>query len=861
MMTTSVFPDQPEFADAPVGGKASALGRLVAKGFPVPGFFVVLPSEDGVAARELDEALDRLTTGHAAEPRFAVRSSALDEDGAAHSFAGQLESYLEVPRGEVAGRIDDVRQSGRAERVEEYRRQHGLSLPPPIPAVIVQILLEADCAGVAFSANPTSGARAEGVISAVRGLGEALVSGQKTGEHWRVTHDGSIRAHSPPEESEGFEPILTETRARDVLRLALRCQEAFRCPQDIEWAFTGERLWLLQSRPVTTLGKLPDPEGELILWDNSNIAESYNGITTPLTFSFARRVYEEVYREFCRILRVPEARIADHAETFRCMLGLIRGRVYYNLLNWYRVLALLPGFDVNRRFMEEMMGVKDPLPEEIVRRVLGERRAVGGPASFLAVSRTLLALIWQAIRLEHTKRAFLKRLDEALATADSGLETLRIDALTRHYRHLERRLLTHWDAPLINDFLTMIVFGLFRNLCAKWLPPGSENVVNDLVMGEGDIISAEPARRIRAMAALIGDDPGLARQLAEIAPGQSAPDLSAHPQFAARFQEYLTKFGDRCLEELKLETVPHTEDPSVLLRTIGALALHGAPAATGNAEVRGASREAEERALREIGCNPLRRGFFRWLLGLTRARVRDRENLRFERTRVFGRVRRIFRETGKRLAGEGLLEAPRDIFYLTLEEILGVVEGATASGELAGVAELRRREFGEFHNQPAPAQRFTTRGAPLIGNAFDQVEAPTGSQETQAQPDAEPETSHGRLRGIGCCAGLIEGRARVIRDPAGATIEPGDLLIAERTDPGWIMLFASAGGVAVEHGSLLSHSAIVARELGIPAVVAVPGLMNALRDGERIRLNGSTGEIVRLEEAPNESPAEDAHGS
>ena len=151
--------------------------------------------------------------------------------------------------------------------------------------------------------------------------------------------------------------------AVEIAALARRSAALFGQPQDIEWAIEGGRIYLLQSRPITTLRNLPDPDGVLNIWDNSNIIESYSGVTTPLTFSFARSVYEGVYRQFCRILRVPERKIAANDHTFSRMLGLIQGRVYYNLLNWYRVLALLPGFTVNRRFMEQMMGVRESLPD------------------------------------------------------------------------------------------------------------------------------------------------------------------------------------------------------------------------------------------------------------------------------------------------------------------------------------------------------------------------------------------------------------------------------------------------------------------------------------------------------------------
>jgi phosphohistidine swiveling domain-containing protein len=218
-----------------------------------------------------------------------------------------------------------------------------------------------------------------------------------------------------------------------------------------------------------------------------------------------------------------------------------------------------------------------------------------------------------------------------------------------------------------------------------------------------------------------------------------------------------------------------------------------------------------------------------------RARVRDRENLRFERTRLFGRVRRIYLELGKRLHAVGRLAEPRDIFFLTVEEALGFVEGTTATTDLAGLVALRQREFAGFRAKPAPADRFATRGAVHLGNTFraaQEAVAPTGDT----------------LKGIGCCPGVVRARARVITDPRNATIESGEILVAPRTDPGWIMLFPAAAGLLVEYGSLLSHSAIVAREMGIPAIVSISGLTSWVRTGDWLEMDGSTGVVRKCAE-------------
>jgi rifampicin phosphotransferase len=156
-------------------------------------------------------------------------------------------------------------------------------------------------------------------------------------------------------------PTLSEAEAVEIAALTRRLGERFDAPQDVEWALEGgdRRLRILQARPITTLPK--EPEGERRVWDNSNIVESYSGITSPLTFSFALAVYEDVYRQFCAVVGVPPALVDRHRHVFANMLGLVRGRVYYHLLNWYRTLALLPGYAVNRAFMERMMGVREKL--------------------------------------------------------------------------------------------------------------------------------------------------------------------------------------------------------------------------------------------------------------------------------------------------------------------------------------------------------------------------------------------------------------------------------------------------------------------------------------------------------------------
>jgi len=692
-------------------------------------------------------------------------------------------------------------------------------------------MVDAGAAGVAFSADPVSGRRGVAVVSAVSGLGEAIVSGEADADTWRFDREGRVLERRIAAGARSA--AVTEDGAREAAELARRCAAHFGRPQDIEWAIEDGRIHLLQSRPITSLAGMADPDGVRNIWDNSNIAESYGGVTSPLTYSFARRAYEEVYRRFCRLMAVPASRIEANAGVFRCMIGLIRGRVYYNLLNWYRVLAMLPGFTVNRRFMEQMMGVKEPLPEELVRGIRGAP-AMARLRDAFHLARAVLGLTVNLILLRSRIRKFEARLDRALRPPDPPLDRSRPDELASAYRDLEAALLARWDAPLVNDFFAMVFHGALRKLAGRWCGDAEGSLGNDLLCGEGGIISAEPARRVRELAGIAAAHPSLARKLVDSPLEEALREAGGVPDFIERYREYLTRFGDRCLEELKLESATLEDDPTPLLRSIGHLASRApAPAPVSDeAEVR---RAAEARAAAALRRRPFRRALFRWVLGNARARIRDRENLRFERTRLFGRVRRIFLAMGRELHARELLASPADVFHLEVEEVLGYCEGTATSADLRGLVLLRRAEYEGYRRMEPPADRFETRGPVHHGQEYGAIGPAAGGGE-----------SDGEWRGIGCRPGIVRGPARVVTDPRGAVLRSGEILVAERTDPGWILLFASAAGVIAERGSLLSHAAIVSRELGIPSIVSIPGITRRLRDGDRIEMDGSRGTVRRI---------------
>ncbi len=560
-----------------------------------------------------------------------------------------------------------------------------------------------------------------------------------------------------------------------------------------------------------------------------NIVESYGGITTPLTFSFIRNVYENVYIELCKIFKISNEKIEMNSEMFQNMLALIDGRVYYNLYGWYGILTMFPGLGSNKKFMESMMGVKESLPENLFpvpQQSLKDK---------LGLVNSGIGLLGGFMKLKKMTNNFYKRLNDALD--DRDLNSMDLYDLHDYYYELESKLLHKWDAPLVNDFLVMIFYGMLKSKCTNIFAEEGDRVYNDLLCDEGNIISAEPARRIKEMAKMAVED----RRILELLENDDIlyiqKSLTKYKDFNKKLNEYLDKFSGRCLEELKLETLTLRENPKPLYSSISSYArrmLEGKFTELDGSKIR---REAERKVFSELQFNPIKKANFKYVLKQTRYTVRNRENLRFERTRVFGRVREIFLRIGYILASMNIIEEQRDIFYLEVNEILFYIDGKSTTNNLKELIAIRKFQYNKY-KETLPDDRFYSYGAVNVGNGFRYTPKSSSSSKSKNK-----ET---KLKGIGASPGKVTGRARVIRNPTNAKIEKGEILVAEFTDPGWIMLFPSSSAILVERGSLLSHSAIVSRELGIPAVVGITGLLNNIGTGDLVSMDGTTGEVELL---------------
>lgn len=803
-----------------VGGKAYNLNILTANGINVPKWFAVTSADSEFVVDE-----DKL---------YAVRSSAVGEDGCGNSFAGQMESFLYVKPCDIRARIQDVINSANSERIRFYREQNGLSNEDVKVGVIVQEMINSEISGVAFSSNPITGERNSIVISSVFGLGEGLVSGELNADTYtingekieknivekpyKIVFDEEKQFGTKQVENEDPKAeTLSEEQLKTLVKIIDEIVEIYGKPQDIEWAIVDGVLYILQARPITTLENIPDKTQQEVIWDNSNIIESYSGVTTPLTFSFIKDVYTEVYKQFLLMMGVEQELIEDNSDIFQ-MLGLIEGRVYYNLLNWYRLLRLMPGYEINAGFMESMMGVKQKLT--VVPKVKPSKKN-----KYVRLFNLLASLVGNLFRLPKDIDKFYAHINDTLCPyEDADLNKFSSNELVEVYYELESKLMKRWQAPLVNDFYAMIFYGLLKKQLLKIDENGT--LQNDLLTGETGIISTEPIRRIKEISNKICAD----EKTKEFFLNNSEDEIKKHlDEFEVNndIQAFIKKFGNRCIGELKLETVTYKQDSKLLLYIIKSYVKQGIIDLEKEKANEQNIRHNAEKLVREKIKSP----FFGFILKNARLRVKNRENLRFERTRLFGLVREIFIALGRNFAYENVIEDKRDIFYLTKEEIFNYVRGTSADVDYKTIIRNRKEEFKNFEAKN-PADRFSTFGMVYKSNVY------TG--ET-----VEQDLGDGDLKGIGCCNGIVRAKVKIVRSVAESAGLEGCIMVAERTDPGWVPLFPISKGILVERGSILSHSAIVAREMGIPAIVAVNNLLSTLKDGDEVEMDGSSG-IIRI---------------
>ncbi len=702
---------------------------------------------------------------------YAVRSSCGVEDGADHSFAGQFDTYLNVPADEINDRITDCLCSLFNENVIEYMLRNKMDLHSLGMNVLVQKMVDSDVSGVLFTANP-QGILNESVIIAGRGLGENVVSDRiDTTAYYYNTSDRVYYY-------EGAEDLLPRDTVEELISLSEKICELFGPCLDIEFAVKDGVCFILQARPITTVN-----DKHPLIFDNSNIVESYPGLSLPLTASFVHSVYEGVFGSAGRRILKNEKELNKLRPVFGNTVGCANGRIYYKISNWYEIINCLP---FRKKFMpiwQELVGVKYKDAFKPSASVSPFFRA---QICFNTV-RELFAAPRNMKKLHEKFDSINRKAKEKLSREMTPSEIFEL------YDLIEKEILSDWGLTLLNDMYAFLFTGILKHRLRKKMPE-NESAANAYISGITNIESMHP---IREMVKLAADKDSLTGE-----------------EFERRKAEYTELFGDRCPEELKLETPTYRTCPEMLDEKIDEYRQD---------KEKLASMQANMQAqVPHIAKDPVTA----FLSRRASAGIMHREKSRLNRSRIFGLVREAVLRLGEAYCESGIIEEKNDVFYLTLEELRTLAEKPAPMKE---TVRSRKKQYSLYALLPAYSRIV------FSDKEFDKNHRSVGTCEIVTDKD--------ELSGIPCSDGEVTGEALVVENVRSVKNARDKILVTKMTDPGWVFLLASAKGVISEKGSLLSHTAIISRELGIPAVVGVENLMTAIKTGDIVSLNGSTGEI------------------
>lgn len=816
-----------------VGGKGHQLGLLQRYGLPVPDFFVVPAAWSRGRAAGLPVALRECLAAELAargwlDQPLAVRSSAVGEDAAAASFAGIYRSCLNV-RGPaaLAAAVAEVWASLDSPTAVAYRQRLGIAGDAAM-AVIVMPLLPAVASGIAFTCDPIGGREDRMVAHANWGLGETLVGGEAMGDEYMFVEDttdvwrlhrvqaGSKASMSVPAPGGGTERLevsaeqaqavvfdrdQAESLAALLRDAALACD--FVAPFfDLEWVWDGDRFWLTQIRPVTrrprhTYEPLRD---QAAIWTRGNTCEVMPEPLQPMDWNFSRRGCNDLLEQGWILAGYPLLPGVQRA-------GLFDGRLYLeaSIMQW-------EAWDA--------MGV---LPERF-------NALMGGHQPTIACTpptwRDRLRRLGNLLRYLRRAPAFARRGD-----AEVG----EVMALARELREVQ--------LPEDNDAITCLLHRLLkpaREARGMFFLQGSGGGSLSLLLETLERVFPGESAAVGAALLADGEASVTAQQgyalleLARLAKASDSPAAPLQdPAFAAAFAAFLDRYGHRGHYETYLRSPRWCEQPERLLEQLPALA-----------EIDAKALAERQKAAAATAWQRIRRELPFWYRPLLRAQVRAanrdcnrREAARSALIAVLAAARRLWLLIGARLVDEGVLETAEAIFLCMPSEVERQATGRLTGAGLRARVAARAERFKRWQGA-TPAEWLTVEPSGAVRGAGSAPGLP---------PVAGKEGKGPVYRGVATGTGVVRGKVRCLRHPAeGVTLRPGEILVAPSTDPGWTPLFLKAGGLVVETGGYMSHGAIVAREFALPAVVNLPGILDALRDGDEVVVDGLRGEVRRL---------------
>ena len=793
--------------------KARHLEILQEKGFPVPKFILVSENE------EVDLSFSE-------KEYFAVRSNFSAEDGGGHSFAGQFLTRLNVKREKVQEAVQEVfasyagsleykekanrgkaeqvlKQQGKEGRQENAEKQESTEQKKAevlVETVLIQEMLFSEKSGVLFTKNP-KGILSEMVVVLGQGLGDKVVEDQENvltyhyfpGECLYQEGQGQSCLSEQAQESPGLG--LEEEELKTLFTLGERIERLFQKPMDIEFAIEKGKIYILQAREITTL----DMHLPVRILDNSNISESFPGVCLPLTESFAGEMYSGIFTSLGR--RFLGKKVSSYEELFQRMVGGFSGRMYYEISSWYDILRLLPFSGKIIPVWQGMLGVSN---EEIS---FSKKK----PGFFLKCRIAFLFCYYFFVsqrKMQELDKFFQERYAGYSKRVDEEEDA---QALYRIFLEMKEDLLREWDITLINDMVSFISTHLY---------------------GKKTAFSLETMKPVRALSALktVAEKHGLDSE-----------------EYRREKKSYISSYGDRIEGELKLETRTYRTNEELLDRWI-------LDSLETDCEETSCSKKPSELKHRKS-----------FLYRLAESSCNNREISRLHRTRCFGLMRRIVDKIGEKTIGF-------DVYYLSLDELKELLfSGKDFSLKIAREKELRKayerlpvlsrvKLLGKVDRDPLAGEirglsyKFVKgkgsreeksgKSEDIFSSESMNLERKEDIKGQDVEKGKEVGDSTPRVFfGRGVSKGIFRGEVLKIKSlqEVRATEAKGKILLSYSTDPGWFPYLNMAEGLITERGSLLSHSAILARELEKPAVVNIPNIMEELQSGDIVEIDGDLG--------------------
>ncbi|MBU0628437.1 MAG: hypothetical protein KKC75_04555 [Nanoarchaeota archaeon] len=723
---------------------------LVKKGFRVPKFIVVAAA---IQEKELISRISKL------KGRLILRSSASGEDSAENSFAGIYESKVIDKKDNAYSALKELLIKSYSDRVIHYMKMKGIKKKPGM-AIIVQEYIQGEVSGVLFTQVNQHG-KIGALINANYGGAESVVQGCQCQSYF-------TRGNSKID-------CLSKKQIRALVKIGKKIEKLFGKPQDIEWTINGNKVYILQSRPITAAFNK-----NLKVWDNSNIAESYSSIVLPLTCSFAKDIYKRVYIDVARTSGISEKKVKENKEVFENLLGFFYGRFYYNMLNWYKMLLLFPGYKRNKHNLEQMIAIRTKADIEEQPRI----------SALFCVKYYIHTLI-RYFFFEGTLENFKSHVrDYYSKTSKLHLGEKTLGELLSLYDDFRKELLSRWSVTVDNDFLAMTFFGMLNK---------SSGNMPQLMADIRNVISAQQVETLYNLSQIFKKTPLL--KLAQKGKyKQCYEQIKEYSELQKGIGDYLSKYGGRFANELKLESEDLDSNPAYIVKL---LCLY----AKAKKRIQNAEKQTHQG----------------YILSRAKHYLRHREELRLLRSQAFSYIRKIFQEIGIKLQKQGLLGNWKDIFYLEVGEIRIFIEGG-GSVNLKAIINKRKKDYLKNKKIELP-NTFVTEGDKL-------------------KPSPIPrDMPKGALNGIGCSSGIVKGKVKILESFALPKTKSYEIVVTKHTDPGWTPLFGLCKGIIVEHGGLLSHAAIISRELNLPCVIGARNATKLLKDGQTVTINGFLGEI------------------